>query len=498
MPIVVEYRGSLELDLPAPEDEDNIIAALTHTDRVRSISLMVTSSVLKRLSAIKRPFLELEDLVLLSRDTVPLILPSAFGWGPRLRRLHSTRIAFPALLHLLHSSRNIVDLQLHEVLDHWPFSPEELTNALSGMAQLQALSLHFPSVAKHLSPHARSRIVLPALTRFNFRGISQYLEGLVARINAPRLRDIKVTFFNEFIFELPALKVFVDQIDVHKSHRRAQIILSERAISLSLTRPGAPTCLKFQLFGEQLALQLPFISQICICYSAFLFNVEDLHIDATTSSKWEDPFETKNWLEIINSFPGVKWFHVSGNISTNIVRSLDQVDRWRDPLPPSLFKLPIRQPGPHHASLLSFNQGNRLRDPFLPALFKPPIRQPGPPHASLRSLDQVDRLRDPFLPALFNPPTRQPGPRHASLRSLDQVDRLRDSLLPALLKLHIQQPGPRHASLTTAAMSFMTSRRLSGQPIAVEYGRLSHIDGIHVAGTIRAESYDYYSLTLLE
>ena len=43
--IVVQYGGSPALDPPAPEDEDDIMAALKQSDRVRSISLTVTSSL---------------------------------------------------------------------------------------------------------------------------------------------------------------------------------------------------------------------------------------------------------------------------------------------------------------------------------------------------------------------------------------------------------------------------------------------------------------------
>ena len=93
------------LDPPAPEDEDNIIAALKQSDRVSSISLTVTSSLLEKLSTISEPFSELEELVLLSQDNLQLTLPSAFRWGPRLRTLHSTRIAFPSLPQLLSPSR---------------------------------------------------------------------------------------------------------------------------------------------------------------------------------------------------------------------------------------------------------------------------------------------------------------------------------------------------------------------------------------------------------
>jgi hypothetical protein len=397
MPIVVEYGGSLELDPPAPEDEESIMAALTQTDRVRAISLTVTDSVLKKLSAIKRPFLELEDLVLLARDSVPLSLPTGFGRVPRLRRLHATRIAFPALLHFLHSSRNLVDLQLHEVLDPWPFSPGAITNALSNVAQLQSLSLNFSSVAKDISPYTsiRRRTILPVLTRFKFRGISEYLEGLVARIDAPRLEDIEVTFINEFIFDLLALRSFIDRIDMHKSHCRAHILSSERDISLSLMRPGAPTCLKLQLSGNLLTQQLSFMSRFCFHFSAFLFNIEDLHIKTTTSSKWEDidilqgVLDGAKWLDIIKLFTGVKRFHVEGSISEYILYV------WRSP----------------------------------------------------------DSRGNPVLPALH--------------------------------KLQIW-PVPCHEdwSLREAVVSLVTSRRLSGQPIAVEYEPLCCVDELHGTGTV--------------
>ncbi|KAI9457248.1 hypothetical protein BJY52DRAFT_1212649, partial [Lactarius psammicola] len=64
LPIVVQYGGFPTLGPPAPEDEDNIMAALKHTDRVVSINLTVTSSLLEKMGTIVEPFSELEDLVL--------------------------------------------------------------------------------------------------------------------------------------------------------------------------------------------------------------------------------------------------------------------------------------------------------------------------------------------------------------------------------------------------------------------------------------------------
>ncbi|KAH9066124.1 hypothetical protein EDB83DRAFT_2598454 [Lactarius deliciosus] len=315
----MEYGGSLALDPPAPEDEDDIIAALKQSDRVISISLTVTSSLLEKLSAIESPFSELEDLVLLSRDSVLLTLPSTFRWGPRLRCLSSTRIAFPALLRLLYSSTNLVDLQLHEVLYPSDLTPKVLTDALSGMTQLQSLSLHFLSVIYPYPPlPAGERAVLPALTRFNFRGATGYLEGFVAIIDAPRLEDIGITFLDDPIFGDLTLNKFIDRIEMHRSHRRAHILSSQGAVSISLIQLEVPTCLQLRLISEKLSVQLSFVAQVCIHFSTFLFNVEDVCITATRRPGWRGSLRNGQWPELIDSFTGIKQLHVAGTLSRHI------------------------------------------------------------------------------------------------------------------------------------------------------------------------------------
>ncbi|KAH9059859.1 hypothetical protein EDB87DRAFT_1731393 [Lactarius vividus] len=110
LPVVIQYGGSPTLEHPSPEDEDNIVAALKHSDRVSSIGLTITSSLHAKLNP-----------------------PSTFRWGPRLRILHLTRIAIPILPELLAPSTGLVDLQLHEI---GYFSPDALASALSEMTQL--------------------------------------------------------------------------------------------------------------------------------------------------------------------------------------------------------------------------------------------------------------------------------------------------------------------------------------------------------------------------
>ena len=342
LPIVVQYGGSPALDPPATEDEDNIVAALKQSDRVTSISLTVTRSLLKKLSAIKRPFPALEKLMLVSQDGAQLTLPSTFQWSPRLRCFHSSRVAFPSLLRLLYSSKNLVDLQLHEVLHPSIFPPEVFMNAFSGMVQLRSLSLHFPSIIVHvnLPPTSEQLVVLPALTRLNYTGRAEYLEGLVSRMDAPLLGDIKLTFLNIAVTNLPELRKFTNRIATHNSYHWADILASELGISVCLTQPGDSTCLKLQSSRKPLSEQLYFLSRICNQLSAFLLNVEDLRITAQRPLGQGDIRCSAKWLEPIKSCRSVKWLHVSENISTLITWSL-QLPYMKNVLP-ALHKLCIK------------------------------------------------------------------------------------------------------------------------------------------------------------
>ena len=350
------YGGSLELDSPAPEDEVNIIAALKQSDRVSSISLTVTNSLLHKLYTInlKLSFLELEDLILLSRDSIPPALPNTFRWGTRLRRLHLTKIVFPALLQLLDSSKNLEDIRLHEAFNPWYFSIEKLMDALSGMAQLRSLSLHFPPHANCVPPFPPDRrVVLPALTRFICQGCWETLNCFLLRIDAPRLGDIQVTLFDTFISDLDLSKLgdFIDRIEMHRLHRHARILSSKRAISICLAQPGAPACFELRLFRELLSEQLSAMSRIFLHFSPFLLNVEDLRISTPRPSSQKDSLCSGQWLELIDSLTGVKWLHLDGNYSIDIVSVLQDAYSQRKTVLPALYKLYLPQPGPRHAPL---------------------------------------------------------------------------------------------------------------------------------------------------
>ena len=351
LPIIIRYGGLPNFDPPALNDDDNIISALTQFDRVCSIGLTVTRSLLEKLSAISESLSELEELALLSHDTMELTLPSTFRWGPRLRTLRSTRVAFPVFPQLLSPSQNLVDLHLHNPLDH--FSIEVLTDALSGLAQLRSMSLHFSSTTSYVFPPSppSQRVVLSTLTRLLFRGMAEYLERLVLEIDAPRLGDIQVTVVDKSVFCLARLGDFIDRIEMRKSYHHARILGSENAVSISLMQPGALTCFKLQLFSEQLSEQQRVMFRIIPHFSAFYLNVEDLCISATRPSSQKHSLCSDRWAELVDSFSGVKWLHLDGNDSTNIVCALEDAYWQGKAVLPALHKLYLPQRGPRHAPL---------------------------------------------------------------------------------------------------------------------------------------------------
>jgi hypothetical protein len=329
-PLVVNYGGFPELNPPALADDDNIIASLKQSGRVSSIGLTVTRSLVEKLATITEPLSGLENLVLLSRDNIQLALPSTFRWGSRLRTLHSTRVAIPSFPLLLSPYQDLTDLQLHEIPISGYFSPEAFANALSGATHLQKLSLHFlsfPSRRKYLAlpPPSGERVLLSALRCFKYRGTSKYLDSVVARIDAPRLGDIDITFFNQPAMDAFQLGRFIGRIEMQTLLSRAEVEFSVHAMSLSFPNEitGTGTPLRLQIPCEQLDWQLSSMAQICNQFSPFLFHVEDLRISSAQSPHVEDRTPAgEQWLQLIHAFGGAKDVHVTSAHGTEIMRAL--------------------------------------------------------------------------------------------------------------------------------------------------------------------------------
>ena len=355
-PIVIKYWANLEFKPPSPEDEDNLIAALEHPDRVREIQLSLTSSLLEKVAErmlVRFPALTSLSLWLDRGTGTPRTFPAAFlaGCASRLRDISLVGISFPRLPEFLASATDLVSLRLLEVPGAGHIFPDVIATCLSKLPHLRILSIEFhsPPSCRYNQEHRRPRILtrdtLPSLTRFDFRGTSEYLEDFVTRIDAPFLSQVDITFFNQLIFDIPQLSRFIGQMKGLRSAKVAEVESSPGngvsiAIPLDSDQPYSFTpsylgqILSFRITCTYLDWQISSMAQICRQVISFLSNVEHLDIRADFIRK-ENDMESIAWLDFFHSFPSVEMLRISGELGPLIAPALDGVDKEmiRDVLP---------------------------------------------------------------------------------------------------------------------------------------------------------------------
>ena len=266
LPILIQGSGNWTWGM------DNIIAALEHNDRIRILKLFdVTSSQMEKvLAAMQQPFPALQYLTLISLNETSVV-PASFlgGSAPRLQSFYLHRIPFPGLPKLLLSAIHLVDLHLYHIPHSGYFSPEAIVTALSALTSLEYLEIGFESPRsrpdRRRRPPPLTRTLLPALTLFVFEGVSEYLDDLVARIDAPLLDKFHITFFHQLIFDTPQLTQFIGRTPKFKACYHAQVKFSDQAVWLSTI----DTKLSLTISCRQSDWQLSSLAQVC---SSFLFS----------------------------------------------------------------------------------------------------------------------------------------------------------------------------------------------------------------------------------
>ena len=342
---------------------DNIIAALEHADRICQLELIdIPSSQMKLvLGAMQLPFRALTRLELQPRDETPLVIPGTFlgGSSPCLRTLTLDCILFPGLPKLLSSATHLVRLYLYRIPHSGYISPEEMASCLSVLTRLESLVIRFespqcrPDWKRRLPQHRRTH--LPVLTLFQFKGVSEYLEDLVARIDAPLLDKLVITFFNQLIFDTPQITQFICRSPKFKARDEARVVFSDSHVWVTFPFPQTSDgALELGISCSPSDWQLSSLAQVC-CSSfpqALIPAVEHLYILKHRSSRlsWQDDIESSQWLELFHPFTAAKGLYVSQEFAPRIVPALRELvgERATEVLPSlqSLFLEETPPPGP--------------------------------------------------------------------------------------------------------------------------------------------------------
>jgi hypothetical protein len=329
-PIVIDYH-SYSYDI-TPDDEDDILAALDseHLDRVCFVGLSVTDSQLEKIAAVmQEPFPALNCLDIFVKGGNAPVLPDGFlgGSAPRLQRIAFSGVSYPALPTLLLSPSSLVELDL------WPkcisetgyISPEVMVASFSALPMLEKFTIEFQGATPRpdrTRPPPTSRNVLPALASFQFRGASEYLEDLVARIDSPQLVAITIAYSDPpGEFPVAQLIGFIDRSVGPRSaiFRRVHVIIFNHHVSLTLHRQTTNNPHRGQHRGitrdsETIQWEFTHMKQALSYVSAALSNA--VHLELRRGPGFGS-VNGSEWRHLLSQFSNVQTLKLCGGDSSH-------------------------------------------------------------------------------------------------------------------------------------------------------------------------------------
>jgi hypothetical protein len=345
-------------------------AVTAHHNRICEINFFLRSdSLLQRLaSAMQEHFPALIHLKLKFKFLCfAPALPDRFlvGSAPRLQSLELQCIPLPALPKLLLSANDLVHLTLREIPSSGYISPEAMVIGLTVLSNLKYLTIGFESslsgpdweIQRSLSP---TPTALPALIHFEFNGVSEYLEEFVARIDAPLLDSISITFYHQLIFDIPQLALFMRRTTRFLPLNEAHVIFGHRGIQVeSLPSTHSVVEKSLRISCKNLEWNLFYLAQAFTSLFPSIYMVEHLYIYRPQYLRlyWQHDLEDVQWLEVFRTFASVKNLYASKEFSPCIASALQELVRERvTHVLPSLECLFLEGPRPSRPVLEAIEQ----------------------------------------------------------------------------------------------------------------------------------------------
>jgi hypothetical protein len=315
---------------------DDIIAVLERSDRVVKINLynLDDSESENVLAAMQVPFPGLTFLVLHSTYGRASALPDSFLGGsiPRLQFLLLNHIPFPGLSKLLLCATHLVTLYLYNIPHSGYIPPEVMVTALSALTRLDYLRLEFESPRSRPDwasrcPPPPTRSVLPVLGRFRFKGACEYLEDLVAHIDAPRLNSLRITFFNQIVFDTPHFVQFISRTPIWETFEKANVVFEYGCASVDLSsRISDRGYLYVRIPCIEFDWQVSSMEQICTSCLPPLSTLEDIYIyEYPHSPDQQDSIENTLLLELLRPFASAKNLYLSKEFALRIGPALQEL-----------------------------------------------------------------------------------------------------------------------------------------------------------------------------
>jgi hypothetical protein len=334
LPLTIYYDDDFHT---TAEDDEGILLALQHPDRVRRIKLALPTWTLRKvIIAMDGQFPILERLWIgspLDNDgNTTLALPRAFK-APLLRQFALQTVSLPTRSPLLMTTVGLVLLALVDIPSSAYFVPSHLLTRLSLMPQLEKLVIRFHSphpsydVESQLSiGSVITHVTLPILRTFFFRGVDTYLEDLLARISAPLLNNLAIEFFNQLTFTIPRLLQFMRTSPTFNLNA-IELKFSSNSFFLRWKKPRGTSGFFLSITCSHLDRQVSSAVQILSVLELILSPVEELtlfqgHMALDVWSEWHREVDRTQWRELLRPFTKVKILGVQNEFVEELARSL--------------------------------------------------------------------------------------------------------------------------------------------------------------------------------
>jgi hypothetical protein len=155
----------------------------------------------------------------------------------------------------------------------------------------------------------------------------------MTRTDAPRLKELDITLFNQIVFDMPQFIQFIRRTPTLETFDKAQVVFEYGDAGVHLSSSQTSSCgnLNVKILCMELDWQVSSMEQVCTSCLPPIPALEDLYIyeNPYWPPVWQDNIENSLWLELLQPFTGVKNLYLSEKFASRIIPALQELTRGR-------------------------------------------------------------------------------------------------------------------------------------------------------------------------
>ena len=327
LPILVSVRGKYD------EINDNVLAALEKHDRIRVVYVdHVSDGELKELvGAMQVTFPALTYLYIHSFDATASF-PESFlgGSAPNLQSLRLEYNAFPGLPKLLSSSPGLVSLSLFDISYSGHIS-DAMVDCLSSLTRLEHLQIEFPYSRLRSDRASRrrpplTRTVFPVLSTLILKGVTEYLDQLLAHIEAPHINVVRIRFLDPPIFDISRISPCIGPTETFETFDEAYMLFHDVDFKVVLSSRNGTTGSKrvtLSLQWKDSGWKLEELSQNS--FHRYLQPFDLCNLNGSLPPSWAEIMGNLPWLHLLRLFTTTEYMYLYQGLAGRVAPTLQEL-----------------------------------------------------------------------------------------------------------------------------------------------------------------------------